>query len=65
MGEGIAILNELLLYDHLYAASRDPALTGELVARFYSEPMNRLLRTYWEEGPNRLGSVIDADSAAA
>ena len=24
MGEGIAILNELLLYDHLYTASRDP-----------------------------------------
>ena len=38
---------------------------GELVARFYSEPMNRLLRTRWGEGPNRLGSVTDADRAAA
>jgi len=40
-------------------------LLGELVARFYSAPMNRLLRKRWGEGPNRLGSVIDADSAAA
>jgi hypothetical protein len=26
--------------------------------------MNRLLRKRWGEGPNRLGSVVDAESAA-
>jgi peptidoglycan/LPS O-acetylase OafA/YrhL len=31
---------------------------GELVSRFYSEPMNHLLRNRFGEGPNRLGSVI-------
>jgi peptidoglycan/LPS O-acetylase OafA/YrhL len=33
---------------------------GELVARFYSEPMNRLLRNYWGDGPARLGSAVEA-----
>lgn len=36
------------------------ALLGELVARFYSEPMNRRLRNHWGEGASRLGSVVDA-----
>jgi peptidoglycan/LPS O-acetylase OafA/YrhL len=40
------------------------SLLGELVARFYSEPMNRLLRIHWREGPDRLGSVIDAEGAS-
>ncbi len=31
---------------------------GELVARFYSEPMNHWLRNHWGEGPKRSGSVI-------
>ena len=35
-------------------------LLGEVAARFYSEPMNRLLRRRWREGPEQLGSVIDA-----
>jgi len=30
---------------------------GELVARGYSEPMNRWLRQRWGDGPNRLGSI--------
>jgi peptidoglycan/LPS O-acetylase OafA/YrhL len=30
---------------------------GALVARFYSEPMNRLLRNYWGDDPGRLGSL--------
>ncbi len=34
-------------------------LLGEVVARFYSEPMNRLLRQRWNDGPNLLGSVVD------
>jgi peptidoglycan/LPS O-acetylase OafA/YrhL len=34
-------------------------LLGELVARLYSEPLNRLLREHWGDGPTRLGSVID------
>jgi peptidoglycan/LPS O-acetylase OafA/YrhL len=33
-------------------------LLGEIVARFYSEPMNRWLRKHWGDGPERLGSVI-------
>jgi len=33
------------------------ALLGELVARFYSEPMNRWLRKRWGDGPEKLGSV--------
>jgi peptidoglycan/LPS O-acetylase OafA/YrhL len=41
------------------------SLLGELVARFYSEPMNRLLRKHWREGPDRLGSDIDAEGAAS
>lgn len=39
------------------------ALLGELVARFYSEPLNRSLRQRWGEGSNRLGSVVEADAA--
>lgn len=38
-------------------------LLGELVSRFYSDPMNRLLRKRWGDGPDRLGSVIPAASA--
>ncbi len=38
-------------------------LLGELVARFYSEPMNRWLRKRWGEGPKRLGSVIETSPA--
>jgi peptidoglycan/LPS O-acetylase OafA/YrhL len=41
------------------------SLLGILVARFYSEPMNRLLRKRWGDGPNRLGSVIDAENAVS
>jgi peptidoglycan/LPS O-acetylase OafA/YrhL len=34
-------------------------LSGDLTARFYSEPMNRILRKRAGDGPDRLGSVID------
>jgi peptidoglycan/LPS O-acetylase OafA/YrhL len=34
-------------------------LLGELVARFYSEPMNRWLRNRWGDGPERLGMMIE------
>jgi peptidoglycan/LPS O-acetylase OafA/YrhL len=34
-------------------------LVGELVARFYSEPMNRRLRNRFGDGADRLGSVVD------
>ncbi|HWZ50335.1 MAG TPA: acyltransferase [Granulicella sp.] len=37
---------------------------GELVARGYSEPMNRRLRRFWGDGPKILGSVIDADESS-
>jgi peptidoglycan/LPS O-acetylase OafA/YrhL len=33
------------------------ALLGELVARLYSEPVNRWLRKRWGDGPERLGTV--------
>jgi peptidoglycan/LPS O-acetylase OafA/YrhL len=36
------------------------ALLGDLVARSYSEPMNRLLRKRWGETSNKFGSVIEA-----
>ena len=35
------------------------AVLGELVGRFYSEPMNRWLRHKWGDGPEKLGSVVD------
>jgi len=38
---------------------------GEWVARCYSEPMNRLLRSYWGENPSRIGAVIDDRSFLA
>jgi peptidoglycan/LPS O-acetylase OafA/YrhL len=37
---------------------------GELVARGYSEPMNRWLRKRWGDGPKRLGSVIESHETA-
>ena len=37
-------------------------LLGELVARGYSEPMNRWLRERWGDGPKRLGSVVEQSS---
>lgn len=36
---------------------------GGLIARFYSEPMNRLLRKHWGTTSNRLGSVVDTGGA--
>ena len=36
------------------------AVLGELVARLYSEPMNRYLRNRWGDGPAKLGSVIES-----
>jgi peptidoglycan/LPS O-acetylase OafA/YrhL len=36
-------------------------LLGALVARCYSEPVNRRLRSYWGEGADRLGSVVGAE----
>jgi peptidoglycan/LPS O-acetylase OafA/YrhL len=35
---------------------------GELMARGYSEPMNRWLRRRWGDGAKNLGSVIDSDN---
>jgi len=37
---------------------------GELIARSYSEPANRLLRERWGEGANRLGSVVEPSETA-
>jgi peptidoglycan/LPS O-acetylase OafA/YrhL len=35
-------------------------LLGELVTKFFSEPMNRTLRRHWGDGPEKLGSVIES-----
>ncbi len=40
-------------------------LLGELVARVYSEPINRWLRTRWGGGPGRLGSMTQSHETAA
>jgi peptidoglycan/LPS O-acetylase OafA/YrhL len=40
------------------------ALLGECVARFYSEPMNRLIRRRLGDGPDQLGSAISTDTPA-
>jgi peptidoglycan/LPS O-acetylase OafA/YrhL len=39
-------------------------LLGEAVARFYSEPLNRILRNKFGDGADRLGSVIDGSDEA-
>ncbi|HKQ86989.1 MAG TPA: hypothetical protein VJS43_09480, partial [Candidatus Acidoferrales bacterium] len=39
------------------------ALLGEIVGRFYSEPMNRWLREKWGDGPEKIGSVVDSPTA--
>ncbi len=39
-------------------------LLGKWVARFYSEPMNRLIRRRFGDGAERLGSAARADAAA-
>jgi peptidoglycan/LPS O-acetylase OafA/YrhL len=36
------------------------AIAGDLVARYFSEPVNRVLRQRWSEGPRQLGSVSDS-----
>ena len=36
------------------------ALLGDLVGRYFSEPVNRALRQRWGQGPNRLGSVTNS-----
>jgi peptidoglycan/LPS O-acetylase OafA/YrhL len=35
------------------------ALIGEVVARIYTEPMNRWLRRLWNDDPKKLGAVVD------
>ena len=40
-------------------------LLGELVSRFYSEPMNLLIRQRLGYGPERLGSVIHSNAPAS
>ena len=39
-------------------------LFGGWIARFYSEPMNRLIRRRLGDGPERLGAIIQSDAAA-
>jgi peptidoglycan/LPS O-acetylase OafA/YrhL len=36
------------------------AIAGDLVARYFSEPVNRALRQRWSEGSRQLGSVSDS-----
>jgi peptidoglycan/LPS O-acetylase OafA/YrhL len=39
-------------------------LVGWIVARSYSEPANRWLRNRWNDGPRRLGSVVEPNNAS-
>ena len=41
------------------------AFLGEAVARFYSEPANRWLRSRWHEGATQMGSVVEENEAVA
>jgi peptidoglycan/LPS O-acetylase OafA/YrhL len=36
------------------------AIAGDLVGRYFSEPVNRGLRRRWSEGPRQLGSVSNS-----
>jgi peptidoglycan/LPS O-acetylase OafA/YrhL len=36
-------------------------ILGDVVARVYSEPMNRWLRKRWRDGPEDLGSVVESN----
>ena len=38
---------------------------GYVVARFFSEPLNRMLRERWSDGRRQLGSVSDREAGAA
>jgi peptidoglycan/LPS O-acetylase OafA/YrhL len=40
-------------------------ILGELVARGYSEPMNRWLREQWGDGSRHLGSVVEPQASVA
>ena len=37
-------------------------LLGEVVARLYSEPLNRFIRDRWGSRPSSVGSLVDADT---
>jgi hypothetical protein len=37
------------------------AILGEIVARFCSEPINRILRQRWGDGPSKLGSAVESE----
>ena len=37
-------------------------LLGEIVARFYSEPLNRFIRDRWGNRPTGVGSLVEADT---
>jgi peptidoglycan/LPS O-acetylase OafA/YrhL len=39
-------------------------LLGDVIARFFSDPMNRHLRKCFGDGANTLGSVVDAERSA-
>jgi peptidoglycan/LPS O-acetylase OafA/YrhL len=47
------------------AAIACAVLLGGVVARFYSEPMNRWLRGRWGDGAGRMGSVLEEKEVAA
>jgi peptidoglycan/LPS O-acetylase OafA/YrhL len=38
-------------------------LLGEVVARFYSEPLNRFIRDRWGNRPSSVGSLVEADAS--
>jgi peptidoglycan/LPS O-acetylase OafA/YrhL len=36
------------------------ALVGDMVAHYFSEPINRMLRERWNQGPRQLGGISDS-----
>jgi peptidoglycan/LPS O-acetylase OafA/YrhL len=38
---------------------------GDIVARFFSEPLNRMIRERWSDGRRQLGSVSDSRVGSA
>lgn len=54
LGKPMALVPVLFVVTILVAA-----ISGDIVARFFSEPMNRRLRQGWEEDAERQGAAVD------
>ena len=58
--------NPLWAVPLLFVATLTVAMaSGDVVARFFSEPVNRMLRERWSDGRRQLGSVADSSVESA